>query len=138
MISTSNLPLATRLPFLWKRPLGFASLPRGRFAFVQDARKYTRGKELVAISLIVASHDAQKLMGVPVERYGATPSRSYLPACWSNLSMDLSLGFFKAHCASLGRKNPTFGSGFLRRDALALPEHGSPSRYLKSFVHTWH
>src|SRR5215212_3186779 len=36
------------------RPLGFAPLPHGRFALVQDARKYTRAEGLVAISLKAA------------------------------------------------------------------------------------
>jgi hypothetical protein len=75
---TGNLywqsPFGNPATFLKKRPLGFAPPPRDRFAFVQDARKYTRGKELVAIGLIVASSNAQRLIGAPVERYGATPS----------------------------------------------------------------
>ena len=39
----------------------------------------------------------------------------------SNLSKDLSLGFFRPHCASLGRKNPKFDSAeSLRSCALAV------------------
>src|SRR5215212_5609262 len=58
-----------------KGPLGFAPPPRGRFALVQDIRKYTGGRKLVAIGLMGVSH-GRRLMGARALRRYATLRRS--------------------------------------------------------------
>src|SRR5215218_6353056 len=70
-IRRSLLAISLRQPgcLILERPVGFAPLPRGRFAFIQDAHKYTRGEELVAIGLIVASRDGRRLIRARGEQH---------------------------------------------------------------------
>src|SRR5829696_1238992 len=75
-VRRSLLAISLRQPgcLILERPVGFAPLPRGRFAFIQDARKYTRGNGLVAIRLIAAIHDALRLISLPLEQHDTTGS----------------------------------------------------------------
>ena len=138
ILSASNLPLATRLPYLSKgpwalRPYLAVGLPFSRtLASIHELRtpcsdrpdgRWPRYRSL----------RARPWSNITPLEGGLDPT-----ACGPNLSKDLSVGFRRPVGADLGRKNPRSGSEFLRSDALAMHGRGSAPRYLKPFAHLSH
>ena len=133
------LAISLRQPgcLILERPVGFAPLPRGRFAFIQDARKYTRGKELVAISLIAASQDGRRLIRASGEQSNA-PRRGSLSHCRLVKPFEgLERQLLKALWCWARSEGPKFGSEHLFSGALATDEQSRSTCYLETFVHLW-
>jgi len=120
--------------------LGFAPLPRGRFAFFQDVRKYTRGRELVAIGLMPedGGRDGRRHIRAQVEQHCSTLRRSH-SACRSKASEARA----RAQAPPTSRRRPRAATsqgrfGAAAQGRLAVCRYGGSPRSRRPSVRSCH